>query len=90
MPTLTPMPQQRSPEEYDLWAKRQSDPAFEMWGLQVDGRSSKDVAVDRLASYCLGQKPPEIVGFGSSIGFTEDYCTRHPKTRICREFHRSR
>jgi hypothetical protein len=41
------------------------------------------VAIERLARSCMGQKKPEIVGFGSSVGFDQAYCKQHRSERIC-------
>ena len=39
--------------------------------------------MQRLVDSCLGQEPPEIVGFDSSVGFNLTYCEKHPKQKIC-------
>jgi hypothetical protein len=54
-----------------------------MWGVQETGKSSPDLAQNRLLGYCLGEPTPEIVGFGSSAGFDKEYCRRHPSAGIC-------
>ena len=61
MPNLTPEPKPATPEACRAWAKNQSDDAMDMWGIQEDGTSSPEVAVQRLTASCLGQPVPEIV-----------------------------
>lgn len=84
MPRLTPKPTNPSPGACKAWAKKQSDDAIEMWGIQEDGTSSRNVAIDRLARSCMGQRPPEIVGFSSSAGFDDGYCKKHFTATICK------
>ena len=88
MPQLTPDPKPATPETCRAWASSQSEDAFDMWGIQEDGTSSHEVAVQRLYLSCLGQEPPEIVGFGSSIGVDIGYCELHPTQKICVLFHK--
>jgi hypothetical protein len=83
MPQLTPEPKPATPEACRAWVTSQSDDAMDMWGIQEDGTSSPEVAVQRLTASCLGQPVPEIVGFGSSIGVDIHYCELHPKQKIC-------
>lgn len=56
-----------------------------MWGIQESGNSSRDIALLRLALSCLGDKTPEIVGFGSSAGFDATYCKKHRSAQICKK-----
>lgn len=85
MPALSPAPASASPATCQKWANAQSPDAFDMWGLKEDGSRSREVAMLRLKSFCLGGGRPEIVGFGSSAGFDEAYCTRHGDSGICRK-----
>jgi hypothetical protein len=85
MPLLTTEPGNPSPSSCKAWARKQSDDAIQMWGIQEDGTSSHNVAIDRLARSCMGQRPPEIVGFGSSAGFDDGYCKKHPAAKICKD-----
>ena len=84
-PLLTPKPKKPSQAACREWAAKQDDDAIEMWGTQEDGTSSRISALDRLARSCMGQRPPEIIGFGSSAGFDDEYCKRHPKFKLCQE-----
>jgi hypothetical protein len=83
MPTLTPTPDPATPDACKAWAASQDEDAIEMWGIQESGDSSPEIAVQRLALFCQGDQPPEIVGFGSSVGFDDAYCQNHPKQKIC-------
>jgi hypothetical protein len=83
MPPLTPLPAPISLAACQKWAAAQSEDAFDIWGLQENGRSSHDVALLRLALSCLGDKQAEIVGFGSSVGFDAAYCAKHSEAAIC-------
>jgi len=65
------------------WAADQDDDALYMWGMRDAGGSSSEVAVLRLALSCFGEGKPDIVGFGSSVGFNDAYCKAHPKKEIC-------
>jgi hypothetical protein len=88
MPMLTPTPTPATPTTCKEWAASQDDDAIEMWGIQENGLSSRDVALRRLYFSCLGYRPPDIVGFGSSVGFDEAYCKNHPKFKICENYRR--
>ena len=90
MPRLTPKPTNPSPGACKAWAENQDDDAMEMWGIQEDGSNSRAAAIDRLARSCMGQHLPEIVGFGSSAGFNQSYCRKHPTVKVCRELTSSR
>jgi hypothetical protein len=90
MPLLTPKPQNPSLAACGAWAAKQDDDAIEMWGIQEDGTSSRAIAIDRLARSCMGQRPPEIVGFGSSVGFNEAYCEKHSTIKLCKDYRHSR
>jgi hypothetical protein len=83
MPALTPVPGRPTPDSCRAWAAAQSIEAIDMWGIKEDGSSSRDVAVLRLATSCMGGGYPEIVGFGSSAGFDQEYCARHPDAGVC-------
>jgi Sel1 repeat len=89
MPPLKPKPQTLSLAACKQWAAKQDQDAIEMWGIQENGTSSRAIAVDRLARSCLGQRPPEIVGFGSSVGFNDAYCKKYPKFKICEDYNLS-
>jgi hypothetical protein len=89
MPVLTPNPKIPSPTACEEWAAKQDADAIEMWGIQENGTSSRAVAIHRLARSCLGQRPPEIVGFGSSVGFDDAYCEKHPNIKLCRDYRSS-
>jgi hypothetical protein len=84
MPTLTPTPSHPTEEACGTWAAAQDDDAIYMWGMQKDGTTSKEVAINRLAGSCMGTKPPAIVGFGSSDGFDQAYCKNHAAQKICK------
>jgi|GEM_PF-5907793 len=83
MPQLSDKPQSISPSSCQKWAATQDDDAIETWGIQEDGSSSKALAHERLTGECLGQPAPEIVGFGSSVGFDDSYCQKHIDQKIC-------
>src|SRR5262245_36268905 len=84
MPLLTEEPRPPSLAGCLKWAEGQNEDALEMWGIQDSGKASRDIAVLRLALSCLGDKKPEIVGFGSSIGFDLVYCRKHRTVPICK------
>lgn len=83
MPELTPMPKPPSPEACDKWAASQDEDAFDMWGTQESGGTSRKAALSRLSRYCRGQEPPEIVRFWSSRGGADAYCKAHRGAGIC-------
>jgi hypothetical protein len=85
MPLLTDKPTSPTSATCLKWATNQDDDAIHMWGIQENGKSSRDIALLRLALSCLGDKPPEIVGFGSSIGFDTEYCRKHRNAPICKK-----
>lgn len=85
MPPLTEKPTSPTIASCLKWADVQDDDAIYMWGIQESGKSSRDVAVLRLALSCLGDKPPEIVGFGSSVGFDTAYCKKHRNAQVCKK-----
>ena len=87
MPELTQRPKQASAAACKAWAAKQDDEAIYMWGFREDGSSSRTLAMQRLMRECMGGPKPEIVGFGSSMGFDEAYCRKHPNTGICRKRH---
>jgi TPR repeat protein len=83
MPTLSEMPAARTPAKCSTWAASQDEDALAMWGIQSTGKSSELTAIDRLARFCMGEKKPDIVGFGSSVGFDDQYCLRHKSEQVC-------
>lgn len=84
MPSLTEFPSSRTMESCQRWAAAQDEDAITMWGLLESGKSSDDVGKLRLALSCLGDRPPEIINFGSSIGAADQYCRAHARVPICR------
>ena len=84
MPMLTPAPKVPTLKSCQKWAAGQDEDPIAMWGIREDGSSSSDIAVLRLTLFCLGDTPPEIVGFGSSAGFDQAYCEKHPNIQLCR------
>jgi hypothetical protein len=85
MPSLSPKPPVRSLSACQGWAAKQSDDAIEMWGILEHGSTSRDIAVGRLTRSCMGGPAPEIVGFGSSAGFNQEYCRKHQASKICKD-----
>lgn len=83
MPMLTEKPIEPSLQACNGWAAKQDDEALEMWGIEENGKSSRVVALKRLAGLCMGEKAPDIVGFGSSVGFDRDYCKKHRQQKVC-------
>ena len=75
MPLLGEMPSTRRDKACWAWAAEQAkdDEIAFMWGILDDGNADRAIAVRRLADNCLGKPKPEIVGFGSSVGFDRDY-----------------
>lgn len=86
MPTLTELPKPAQPSACHTWASKQSQDAFDIWGIENSGSTTRGVAIDRLTTYCMGGKLPEIVGFGSSVGFNDAYCEAHRGTTICNDY----
>lgn len=84
MPSLTEFPVIRTGESCQKWAAVQDEDAIAMWGLLESGKTSEDVGKLRLALSCLGDRPPEIVGFGSSVGVADQYCRTHARMPVCR------
>ncbi len=85
MPMLTPLPSLPTAETCQQWAAAQGEEAREMWGVMESGKYLPEVGTLRLALMCLGDKPPAIVGFGSSAGGDAAYCKANPRTAICRQ-----
>jgi hypothetical protein len=83
MPALTEKPDPATVDACQKWAASQNEDALYMWGMQQDGTTSPDIATLRLALWCLGDEPPDIVGFFSSVGAAEAYCREHSKHKIC-------
>ena len=83
MPELSRFLRARTDGACREWATNQGEDARYAWGMQEDGSSSLKSATARLRDECRGFAKPEIVGFGSSAGFDEAYCARHPGFRIC-------
>jgi hypothetical protein len=88
MPMLTPEPKPPTPTACKRWAAKQNADAIDIWGIQDDGTSSRAVALRRLADSCIGHRPPDIVGFGSSVGFDEAYCEKHTTLKLCKDYKR--
>ena len=86
MPVLTDAPNTKSIASCSAWAKKQSEDAIDMWGIQEDGTTSPSAAVRRLTDSCLGKKKPDVVGFGSSAGYSDYYCSKHSKTKLCQSY----
>ena len=84
MPMLTPLPSPASAEACQRWAASQGEESREMWGVMESGKYQLDVGTLRLSLMCLGDKPPAIVGFGSSAGGDAAYCKANPRTPICK------
>jgi hypothetical protein len=34
----------------------------------------------------MGAPASEIVGFGSSLGFDDEYCKQHMTTKLCKDY----
>lgn len=83
MPALTALPAPATLQSCQAWATGQSADAFDMWGVMESGKNSKDVATLRLTLTCLGDRPPAIVGFGSSAGGDAAFCKTHRRAAIC-------
>lgn len=84
MPMLTPLPAPATLEACQRWAATQGEEAREMWGVMESGKYLPDVGTLRLSLMCLGDKPPAIVGFGSSAGGDATYCKANPRAPICK------
>lgn len=84
MPSLSSLPGARTVEACQGWATSQSEDAREMWGMLPTGEGSAPIGTMRLTLHCLGDAKPEIVGVGSSVGYDEAFCRRHPATPLCR------
>jgi hypothetical protein len=83
MPALTAAPDRATPDSCRAWAGAQNSEAIDMWGIKEDESSCRDIAVLRLMTSCMGGGRPEIVGFGSSTGFDQEYCARHRDAGVC-------
>jgi hypothetical protein len=83
MPTLTPRPHDNTVRACSAWAREQDEEAIGMWGVQQRGGSSYELGLHRLTSQCLGEPVSDIVGFGSSVGFDDEYCSRHRDVPVC-------
>jgi len=83
MPMLTPQPESITVRSCTEWARGQDEEAIDMWGTQQNGNSSYELGVHRLTSECLGEPVSDIVGFGSSVGFDDQYCSKHLDVPIC-------
>jgi TonB family protein len=87
MPELTDRPSVINPGACARWATNQNPrEVYPIWGMQEDGSVSNDAAIKRLIDVCMGKPMPEIVGFGTSAGFEQDYCSRHPTFGICKKY----
>lgn len=83
MPSLTSTPKPATASACERWAGAQDEDAIYMWGMQESGESSNKVALARLTGFCMGKPKPEIVGFGSSVGFDDAFCAKHRSAKIC-------
>ena len=83
MPMLTPLPESITVRTCSEWARAQDEEAIDMWGVQQEGSGSYELGIHRLTSECLGEPVSDIVGFGSSVGFDDKYCSRHRDVPIC-------
>ena len=83
MPMMTEKPKDITVRACAAWAREQDEEAIDMWGIQQTGNSSYELGVHRLTSECLGEPVSDIVGFGSSVGFNDGYCSSHPGAPIC-------
>lgn len=83
MPPLTPTPKPASHSACERWAARQDEDAIYMWGTMEAGGTSKPFAITRLTAFCMGGEKPDIIGFGSSVGFDDAYCAKHRAAPIC-------
>ena len=84
MPLLTPKPNSRTSASCKAWAATQDEDAIYMWGTEENGTHSSSVALDRLSRSCMGEQPPDIVGFGSSVGFDKAFCAKHSAIQLCK------
>lgn len=84
MPLLTPEPKPPSVAACRAWAVTQDEEAIDMWGRLESGKSSRRLGIKRLAGSCMGHRPPEITGLGSSAGFDESYCNEHRRIKACK------
>lgn len=82
-PSLTAFPASRTMLTCQQWANSQDEEAPYFWGLLENGKVSEDVGKLRLALTCLGDRAPEIVNFGSSVGAADQYCRTRPRVPIC-------
>lgn len=82
--SLTDLPASKSAQSCQKWAAEQDEDAVAMWGLMENGKNSDDVAKLRLALYCLGDRPPDIINVASSVGAAQQFCRTHARTRLCR------
>ena len=85
MPMLSALPMPATLNACQVWAGKQDGDAIEMWGTQERGGSSRDLGLSRLTASCMGDKPPEIVGFYSSAGAADAFCAKHPAAGICKD-----
>lgn len=85
MPNLTDRPQPNTLQACQQWASKQSSDAIEIWGLKEDGSSSKDFAISRLTSSCIGDSFSDLVGFGSSVGYRGAFCASHVTLKLCKD-----
>ena len=83
MPSLSDLPRDRTMLTCQQWAGSQDEEAIYMWGLLESGKTSEDVGRLRLALMCLGDRPPEIINFGSSVGAADQYCKHRLRAPIC-------
>lgn len=84
MPVLTGKPTPATLDACLKWASIQNEDAQYMWGLTESGQTSTGLGTLRLALSCMGEKPPEIVSFGSSVGAADAYCKKHSQQPVCK------
>jgi hypothetical protein len=80
---LSAMPAVKSQATCHDWAAEQNSDTIYAWGQQDTGQSSESIALSRLTGYCQGSPAPEVVRFGSSVGFDNRYCRHHRQAAIC-------
>ncbi|MDB5580379.1 MAG: hypothetical protein JWR80_5555 [Bradyrhizobium sp.] len=86
MPSLTTTPSPATSATCAKWSRQQDSEAVEMWGVRREGgAASRELGLERLRLACMGDDRPAIVGFGSSAGFDDDYCTKNADAGICRD-----
>jgi hypothetical protein len=82
-PKMTAAPAMATQQTCKAWAAKQNEDVIYMWGQTESGATSPAIAKHRLVGYCMGLGAPEIVNFGSSVGFDEGYCAKNAAAPIC-------